>query len=342
MQPMTSVWRGIGHLGRSARQWFTSARSPRLHGFDEQVEGVAQHELAVVLARLDSLEEQNRLLDLKCHTARIMTLESQHLLERDRVDWVLGLAEGLSTERQAYQRERQGRSYWAAYEASEPLVSVCIATVDRAPLLVERSLKSVLAQSYENLQIVVVGDHCTDDTERRLAQIGDSRVSFVNLPERGPYPPPGLDRWRVAGTNAMNHALNVCEGDFITHLDDDDAMTPDRIETLLKAARVQRADFLWHSFRYERPDGEWLTLGNGDFAVGQVTTGSVFYHRYFARIPWDVNAYRISEPGDWNRFRKIKLLRPHLHFIDSPLLLHYSERSQPDFSQHKNERFLDD
>jgi hypothetical protein len=76
-------------------------------------------------------------------------------------------------------------------------------------------------------------------------------------------------------------------------------------------------------------DGEWRLIGDGRFAVGQITTGSIFYHRYFARIRWDPLAYRLDEPGDWNRLRKIKVLRPKLHFVPEPLLHHYRERQQP-------------
>ena len=179
-----------------------------------------------------------------------------------------------------------------------------------------------------------------DDTGRRLAQLRDDRITFVNLKQRGPYPPPGIDRWRVAGTNAMNHALSLCEGEFVTHLDDDDAATPYRVGTLLDNARQSRADFLWHPFWLEGRDGLWKRRGNGSFEIGQITTSSIFYHRYFARLPWDLKAYLVSEPGDWNRLRKIKLFRPRFHFVDEPLVFHHAEQSQPDFIRRDGERYL--
>jgi|NGEPerStandDraft_6_1074524.scaffolds.fasta_scaffold02801_5 glycosyltransferase involved in cell wall biosynthesis len=141
--------------------------------------------------------------------------------------------------------------------------------------------------------------------------------------------------------NAMNHALSLCEGQFITHLDDDDRMAPHRIETMLAAALQDRADFLWHSFMYENPDGTWKRLGNGRLELGQITTGSIFYHRYFARFPFDLRAYRLAEPGDWNRVRKIRVLRPRLRYVDEPLLYHYVEQSQPTFVPRDGERFLE-
>jgi hypothetical protein len=110
---------------------------------------------------------------------------------------------------------------------------------------------------------------------------------------------------------------------------------------MVAAALEDQADFLWHSFWYENRDGTWRRLGNGRLEYGQITTGSIFYHRYFARFPWDVHAYRLGEPGDWNRVRKIRLMRAHLRYVDEPLLYHHAEQSQPAFVARDGERFLE-
>lgn len=68
--------------------------------------------------------------------------------------------------------------------STEPLISVIIPTYNRSKLLTERAIPSVLAQSYKNFELIVVGDHCTDDTEQCFKKIDDSRVKFVNLPIR--------------------------------------------------------------------------------------------------------------------------------------------------------------
>ena len=216
-----------------------------------------------------------------------------------------------------------------------------MATADRAELLPERCLPSLLGQTYRNLQIVVVGDHCTDDTERRLAGLRDSRVQFANLPERGPYPRSVRDRWYVAGSKAMNAAMAQCEGQFITHLDDDDCHESERIERLVQCCLEKRVEFCWHPFWNEQADGTWRSIGDGRFAVNQMTTGSVFYHRYFRCIEWDVMAYRADEPGDWNRFRKIKLLRPATYFVQESLLRHFREQNRSAPAALDGERLLD-
>jgi glycosyltransferase involved in cell wall biosynthesis len=227
-----------------------------------------------------------------------------------------------------YQAHRATPAYMSVYEKESPLVSVCVATYNRANLLVERSLKSLLAQSYQNLEIIVVGDACTDDTASVVSSIADARVRFFNLPERGIYPIDPMWRWMVAGTAPINRALEMSSGDFITHLDDDDEFSPDRVQRLLDFIKAERADIVWHPFYRELPNGRWMLRKTPDFSRNQVTTSSVFYHAWFRKIPWDINAYRYREPGDWNRFRKFKYLGAKAAYFPEPMLRHYRERSQ--------------
>jgi glycosyltransferase involved in cell wall biosynthesis len=242
---------------------------------------------------------------------------------------------------QRFQVARQQADFQAVFDQAEPLVSVCVATADREELLFDRCLPSLLRQTYQNLQIIVVGDHCTDGTEKRIGQLRDDRVSFVNLPERGPYPRYGFDRWCVAGSNAMNAALERCKGHFITHLDDDDRYVSNRIERLVQICREHKAEFCWHPFWAERDDGTWHLIGDGRLAAGQVNPGAVFYHRYFARFKWDPHAYHREEPGDWSRLRKIKMLRPRKYFVSDPLFYHHRERQQPTDRKLEGEHFID-
>ena len=54
------------------------------------------------------------------------------------------------------------------YRDAEPLISVLMPTYNRAELLRERSVASVLRQTYSRFEIVIVGDACTDHTESLL------------------------------------------------------------------------------------------------------------------------------------------------------------------------------
>lgn len=227
-----------------------------------------------------------------------------------------------------FEKDRVSSEYGGVFKEEQPLVTVCVATYNRGPLLVDRCLKSIIGQDYRNLEIIVVGDCCTDDTEARVAAIGDDRITFANLPARGRYPNDPMKRWMVAGTAPMNRALEMANGSFITHLDDDDEFSPDRIGLLVDFIQRTCADLVWHPFYGQDARWRWSVNKAEEFTLGKVTTSSIFYHKWFRNILWDINAYRYHEPGDWNRLRKIWYLGAKLERHPAYLLRHYRERNR--------------
>jgi hypothetical protein len=207
----------------------------------------------------------------------------------------------------------------------EPLVSVCVATFDRADLLVGRCLPSILAQSYERLEVIVVGDRCTDDSAERVAALADPRVTWLEVRDRPEYPAHRARRWMVAGGAAMNAGLAQATGDWITHLDDDDEFLPSRIEKLVRfAADQQPCDVVFHPFFHQHGD-HWVVNEAREFGFAQVTTSSVMYRSWFTRLPWDLDAHQLDEPGDWNRFRRFAYTGAIARRFPEPLLRHYAE-----------------
>lgn len=230
--------------------------------------------------------------------------------------------------RAAFQKLRQTSEYQSVFDDPTPLVSILVATYNRAHLLRDRAVRSLLAQTYTNIEVIVVGDCCTDATAEVMAGIDDPRLRFINLPQRGNYPEEPRLRWMVAGTAPINHALALANGAFISHLDDDDEHAPDRVEVLLNHIRASRADLLFHPFRFEEPDGGWQVNDADSFRWGQATTSSIFYHRHFCSLGWDPLAYRLHEPGDWNRLRKIGFMGARIERNPGVFLAHYRERNQ--------------
>ena len=208
-----------------------------------------------------------------------------------------------------------------------PLVSVIVATYNRARPLIERCVPSVLGQTYDNLELIVVGDCCTDETEELLAAIDDPRLIFINLPQRSTYPEDPERRWMVAGTPPRNRGLAAARGEFITYLDDDDEYALDRLEKLVKFASEEGCDLVWHPFWLETPTGEWIVVEAEKFAYPQISTASVFYRSWFKKIPWNLEAHWLLEPDDWNLLRRIKYVNPASRRYPEPLFNHYQEAS---------------
>jgi glycosyltransferase involved in cell wall biosynthesis len=103
-----------------------------------------------------------------------------------------------------------------------PAVSIILPTFDRAALLRE-AVASVLAQTFDDWELIVVDDGSTDDTRACLErELDDGRVRPLFLEHRG-----DLTRGRVEG-------LRVARGEWVAFLDSDDLWLPDKLALQLR------------------------------------------------------------------------------------------------------------
>ena len=95
-----------------------------------------------------------------------------------------------------------------------PLVSVVVATYNSSHLL-RYALRSILLSDHWNLDVVVVGDHCTDDTPSVISSLADERIRFINLE-------------RNSGQQATPNNVGVAaaRGEYIAFLNHDDVWLP--------------------------------------------------------------------------------------------------------------------
>ena len=92
-------------------------------------------------------------------------------------------------------------------------VSVCIPTYNRSDLLA-CAINSVLAQDYEDFEIVVCDDGSRDNTPEMMANLSDPRIRYVRHEKN------------VGKSNNMISGFQAAEGDYFIKFDDDDRLTP--------------------------------------------------------------------------------------------------------------------
>jgi len=228
---------------------------------------------------------------------------------------------------QRLERARGGRDVcWIEQDDDqEPLVTIRIATYDRGPLIVDRAIRSALSQTYENIEVLVIGDACDDATTQAAESVTDPRVRFVRLPTRGLYPSDPNHRWMVAGGHPMVTALPLARGAWLAPCDDDDELTSDHVEVLLVAARERRLEMVWSRANCEIQPGEWQELGSERLRLGHVSHGSVMYSLGLRHIVPNVRSWRLGEPSDWNLWRRMRDIGVHMGFVDHLTYTHYLE-----------------
>ncbi|MDI1323152.1 MAG: glycosyltransferase family 2 protein [Algoriphagus sp.] len=111
------------------------------------------------------------------------------------------------------------------------LVSILIPNYNKASFLRE-ALNSVLNQSYQNWECIIVDDHSTDNSWEILEEFAslDSRFQIFSRPDILPK----------GGNGCRNYAFEMSNGEFIQYLDSDDKLDPFKIENQLN--RIQTFD----------------------------------------------------------------------------------------------------
>lgn len=131
----------------------------------------------------------------------------------------------------------------------ENLVSVIIPTYGR-PDFLKRAVDSVLSQTYKRFEIIVVDDNSPESPFRKLTEDVMAQYSMNNVIYlKHPY--------NKNGAAARNTGLKVANGEYVTFLDDDDEMRPNRLEYLYN--RLSSLDETWcccySGFSKMKPNG---------------------------------------------------------------------------------------
>ena len=186
----------------------------------------------------------------------------------------------------------------AAKLKTAPLVSVIIATYNR-PRNLEIAIESVLRQSYQNFEIVVVGDGCTDDTKHVVEGIKDDRVNWLSLKEN-------------SGSQSLPNNLGLARarGEYIAYLGHDDVWLPNHLGALMKHMEKRFLDLATtRCFSIGPPGSNALTLSGPRLIKTERITGppSALCHR----------ADIVKVSGNWVDYKKLASnYPPDNEFID--------------------------
>jgi glycosyltransferase involved in cell wall biosynthesis len=226
----------------------------------------------------------------------------------------------------------------------DPLISVIIPTRNR-PTLVLRAIRSVLAQTVENVEVIVVIDGPDLDTERALETIQNSRLRRLCVPER------------IGGSETRNRGVQLARGQWVAFLDDDDEWLSRKIELQLKLAEqvdqpnfmvtcrllavTPRANYEWPRRFPEanEPLSEYLLTRDSFFRGERSIQTSTFFGKreLFIACPFRPDQLK-HQDTDW-LLRAARLPGFTVFFVDEVLAHHYIEEERTTTSSASNWRY---
>lgn len=127
------------------------------------------------------------------------------------------------------------------------MVSIVIPTFNRSALLIE-ALASIEKQTYKDLEVVVIDDASTDDTAEKIAEFSGLNIVFHKLEKNIGY---------IA---ARNKGIDLASGSYISFLDSDDRMLPDKIDFLVSEAIKTNAAFVYAGWRWMNFDSSTVRV----------------------------------------------------------------------------------
>ena len=109
------------------------------------------------------------------------------------------------------------------------MISVIIPTYNRANLI-RRAINSVLNQTYQNFEVIVVDDGSTDNTSLEIKRIQDNRIKYIKLIEN------------KGGSNARNIGIKNARGKYISFQDSDDLFYPNKLEKQIQNIIIKKSN----------------------------------------------------------------------------------------------------
>lgn len=193
------------------------------------------------------------------------------------------------------------------------MISVILTTYNRAHIL-PRAIESVLSQTYDDWELVIIDDCSQDETARVVKGYNDPRIQYFKTPVNG------------GSSSARNFGFEKSKGEYIVFLDDDNEFAP----LFLEEAEYR--------LRTAHESVKGIRVGRTVIQVGYRTYAPPITHTGFDSIDWgflmkrevmeniqyDTNIYGDEDADFGIRFAE----RYKQLYIDKPLIIAHGEENE--------------
>lgn len=184
----------------------------------------------------------------------------------------------------------------------QPTVSIITSTYNRSNVL-RLLIESIRAQTFTDWEMVIVGDHCTDDTADVIRGFDDPRIRYYDL---------DANHGEQSGPNSIGARL--ARGRYVAWINHDELLYSDHLEQLIEVATSRSADLVMCSLFVVGPRDMPHSQPDAESADDRTTVGRVDRVSGIRGLldqpasSWLVRATIVERVGDW---RSASELRAH-------------------------------
>lgn len=146
-----------------------------------------------------------------------------------------------------------------SYETSNPLISIVVPSFNHGKYL-QTALNSVISQTFENWEIIIVDNQSTDNTMEYLNELDEPRIRKVQIQNNGSI------------AMSRNRGVDLSRGEWIAFLDSDDWWAPDKLLEVCKTI-TPMTDLIYHNMFIE---GESKLYPNLKLIKGRQLSSPIF------------------------------------------------------------------
>ncbi len=204
------------------------------------------------------------------------------------------------------------------------LISVIIPTYNREKTIV-RAINSVLNQTYKDIEILVIDDCSTDNTEEIVRNLNEDKITYIKHTRN------------KGGGGARNTGIRLAKTGYVAFLDSDDEWLPEKIEKQLEVFHQSNDNLglVYTGFQFIDEYGtikkQTIPKERGDISLKILegnclgTTSTVLVRNKYLR---GINGFDESLPScqDWDLYIRLSTLCT-FDFIEEPLVRYTSSRA---------------
>ncbi len=150
-------------------------------------------------------------------------------------------------------------------KSDKPKISVLMPVYNGEQFL-DKSINSILNQTFNNFEYIIINDGSTDDSLKIIESYEDSRIKIINFSKN------------MGIAAALNNGLNIAKGDYIARQDQDDISHPERFMLQVEYLKNNDVDLVDANFIFIDENDKYIQDYEKRYFTPEETLSHLFFY----------------------------------------------------------------